>query len=99
MTWVLFAITDLGQLGIYLSRMFPVAGAGIAVNTNDIWKYLQMYWAYLAAGIVWCVPAVYGFWEKHRKHPVSVVLLVVVFWLSVYSVVSMGNNPFAYLKF
>lgn len=98
-TWVVFAITDMGQLGIYLGRMFPFAGEGIAVNSRDIWKYLQMYWVYLTVGIIWCVPAVYGFWEKHRKHVVSVVLMVVIFWLSVYSVVSMGNNPFSYLKF
>lgn len=98
-TWVFFAITDLGQLGLYLSRMFPFWGGGIAVNTKDIWKYLQMYWVYLTVGAIWCVPAVYRFWEKHRKHVVSVVWTAVIFWLSVYSVVSMGNNPFAYLKF
>lgn len=98
-TWVFFAITDLGQLSIFLGRMFPFAGEGIAVNANDVRKNLQMYWVYLLAGAVWCVPPVYRFWEKHRKNPLSVVLTVLVFWLSVYCVVSMGNNPFAYLKF
>lgn len=98
-TWVLFAITDLGQLGVYLSRMFPFAGEGIAVNHRDILKYLQMYGVYLIAGVICCIPAAYRFWEKHRKHPVTVGITVIVFWLSVYCVVSMGNNPFAYLKF
>lgn len=99
-TWVLFAVTDLGQLGIYLSRMFPMFGSeGVAVNTGDIIKYLGMYWKYLLAGVVCCIPAVYGFYEKHRKHPVTVLFTALVFWLSVYGVVSMGNNPFAYLKF
>ena len=98
-TWVFFAITDLGQLGLYLGRMFPVAGGGEAVNPRDILKYLQMYWVYLVTGAIWCVPAVYRFWEKHKKHPVSIALTVLIFWLSVYCVVSMGNNPFAYLKF
>lgn len=98
-TWVFFAITDLEQLGIYLGRMFPFAGGGIAVNPNDVMKYLQMYGIYLLIGVVWCVPAVYQFFEKHRKHPASVVLTLLIFWVSVYCVVSMGNNPFAYLKF
>lgn len=98
-TWVFFAITDLEQLSIYLGRMFPFFEEGIAVNTNDVVKYLHMYRVYLVAGVVWCVPAVYRFFEKHRKNPVAVVLTVLVFWLSVYCVVSMGNNPFAYLKF
>lgn len=99
-TWVVFAVTDLGQMLIYLGRMFPFAGgAGVAVNNNDIIKYLGMYWKYLLSGILWCIPAVYRFFEKHRKHPVAVVFTVLIFWGSVYCVVSMGNNPFAYLKF
>lgn len=98
-TWVFFAITDLGQLGIYLGRMFPFAGEGIAVNTKDIFKYLGMYWHYLLLGVIWCIPKVSGFVKEHRKHPAVVVFTVLVFWLSVYCVVSMGNNPFAYLKF
>lgn len=98
-TWVFFAVTDLGQLGIYLGRMFPFAGGGIAVNPKDVVKSLGMYGVYLAGGAVWCVPAVFRFLEKHRKTPAAVVLLAVLFWLSVYCLVSMGNNPFAYLKF
>jgi Predicted membrane protein involved in D-alanine export len=98
-TWVFFAITDLEQLSIYLGRMFPFAGEGIAVNPGDVVKNLRMYWPYLAGGAVWCVPAVYRFFEKHRKNPVSAVITVLVFWMSVYCLVSMGNNPFAYLKF
>lgn len=99
-TWIFFAITDLGQLAVYFGRMFPfLGGNGVAVNSHDIIKYLTMYWKYLLAGVIWCIPAVYRFWEKHRKHPAAVIFVVLVFWLSVYCVVSMGNNPFAYLKF
>ncbi len=99
-TWVLFAITDIHQLGIYFGRMFPFIGSqGIAVNSQDVIKYLGMYYPYLIAGIVWCIPAVYGFIEKHRKHPAVVVGMVLVFWFCVYCTVRMGNNPFAYLKF
>lgn len=99
-TWVVFAVTDLGQMLIYLGRMFPFAGGeGVAVNNNDIIKYLGMYWKYLLGGVLWCIPAVYRFFEKHRKHPIAVVFTVLIFWGSVYCVVSMGNNPFAYLKF
>ena len=98
-TWVFFAVTDLGQLGIYLGRMFPVAGGGVAVNARDVVKNLGMYWIYLAGGVVWCIPAVYRFFEKHRKNPVAVLLTAALFWFSIYCLVSMDNNPFAYLKF
>lgn len=98
-TWVLFAVTDLGQLWLYLGRMFPFAGGGIAVNPHDILKYFGMYWHYLLLGVAWCIPAVSGFLKKHRKHPLAVLLTVAVFWISVYCIVSMESNPFAYLKF
>lgn len=98
-TWVIFAVTDLRELGMYLGRMFPFAGGGIAVNPRDIIKYLGMYWYYLLAGVIWCIPAVSQFLKKHRRNPAVVLLTVLVFWLSVYCVVSMENNPFAYLKF
>lgn len=100
LTWVVFAITDLKQLGIYFGRLFPLFGdAGIAVNQQDIFKYLSNYGIYLVAGIILCIPAVSGFYEKHRKNPVVVVLLAIVFWLSVYFLSSSAGNPFMYLNF
>ena len=98
-TWVIFAVTDLRELGMYLGRLFPFDGGGIAVNPRDIIKYLGMYWYYLLAGVIWCIPGVPRFLKKHRKHPAVVLLTAFVFWISVYCVVSMENNPFAYLKF
>lgn len=98
-TWVIFAVTDLRELGMYLGRLFPFDGGGIAVNPRDIIKYLGMYWYYLLAGVIWCIPGVPRLLKKYRKHPAVVLLTAVVFWISVYCVVSMENNPFAYLKF
>lgn len=100
LTWVVFAITDLKQLGIYFGRLFPfIGGAGVAVNTQDIFKYAQNYGVLLLAGIVLCIPAVYGFYEKHKKNPIVVLLLFAVFWYSVYFMASSAGNPFMYLKF
>ncbi len=98
-TWVFFALTDFGELGLYLGRLFPFAGGGIAVNPNDIWKYLGMYWHYLLLGAAWCVPFFSRFLQRHRKNPLVVLLTAAVFWLSIYCLVSMENNPFVYLKF
>ncbi|MGN0365388.1 MAG: MBOAT family O-acyltransferase [Suilimivivens sp.] len=100
LTWVVFAITDLKQLGIYFGRLFPLFGdVGIAVNQQDIFKYLGNYGIYLVAGIILCIPAVSCFYEKHRKNPVVIVLLAIVFWLSVYFLSSSAGNPFMYLNF
>lgn len=100
LTWVVFAITDLKQLGIYFGRLFPfIGGEGVAVNSQDIVKYSQTYGVLLIAGIILCVPAVFNFIEKHRKHPVIVLGLAGVFWYSVYFMASSAGNPFMYFKF
>lgn len=100
LTWVIFAVTDLKQLGIYFGRLFPfIGGAGIAVNTKDILMYVQNYGILFLAGIILCIPAVFGFMEKHRKNPLVVLLLAAVFWYSVYYLSCNAGNPFMYLKF
>lgn len=100
LTWVVFAITDLNKLGIYFGRLFPfIGGSGIAVNRQDIIKYAGNYGIYFIAGIILCIPAVFGFYEKHKKNPVIVMLLAVLFWLSVYFLSSSAGNPFMYLNF
>lgn len=100
LTWVVFAITDLEKLGIYFGRLFPfIGGSGIAVNPQDIIKYAGNYGIYFAAGIILCIPAVFDFYEKHKKNPIIVVLLAALFWLSVYLLSSSVGNPFMYLNF
>ena len=100
LSWVVFAITDLKQLGIYFGRLFPfIGGAGVAVNAQDIVKYLQDYGIFFAAGILLCIPAVFDFLEKHRKNPLVILLLFIVFWCCVYFLSCSEGNPFMYLKF
>lgn len=100
LTWVIFAITDLQQLGIYFGRLFPFAGgAGIAVNSQDIVRYAGNYGVYFIAGIILCIPAVFKFYEEHKKNPVIILLLTAIFWLSVYFLSSSAGNPFMYLNF
>lgn len=100
LTWVVFAVTDLKKLGIYFGRLFPfIGGAGIMVNQRDIINYAGSYGIYFIAGIILCIPAVFKFYEKHKKNPVIVLFLAVVFWLSVYFLSSSAGNPFMYLNF
>lgn len=100
LTWVIFAITDAGQIGTYFGRLFPfIGGAGIAVNPQDIVRYGKNYSIYFIAGVVLCIPAVFRFFEEHKKSPLVIGLLAVVFWMSVYSLSVSAGNPFMYLKF
>jgi len=100
LTWVVFAITDLEQLGIYFGRLFPfIGGEGIAVNTADIVRYGESYGILMLAGVILCIPKVFDTIQKHRKNIVVVLLLTAVFWYSVYFMASSTGNPFMYLNF
>ena len=100
LTWVVFAITDPGQLGIYFGRLFPfLGGAGVAVNRQDFIRYAQNYGMLFLAGIVLCIPTVFRFFEKHKKNPLMLVFLLVIFWCSIYFASSSAGNPFMYLNF
>lgn len=99
LTWVIFAITDLRELGVYFSRLFPLFGAGVAVNRGDFAKYLGIYWPFFAAGILLCVPVFYNLLVWKRRHPVVIGLLLVVFWASIYFASISAGNPFMYFSF
>ena len=100
LTWVVFAISNLKQLSIYFGRLFPfIGGPGLAVNSQDIFKYGQNYAPFLIAGMLLCIPAIMNFYEKHKKNPIIILLLAVIFWFSVYFIASSAGNPFMYLNF
>lgn len=99
LTWVIFAVTSLPDLGIYFGRLFPFFGIGETLNPQDILKYFSMYWWLLLAGIFFCVPMVSAWFNKHRKRWYANALLLVLFWMAVYQLTNAANNPFMYFRF
>ena len=99
LTWMIFAITDLGELGVYFARLFPFFGVGQTLNQGDIGKYLSMYWPYLLAGVLCCIPALSRFYEKWKKKWFVTVLLALLFWMAVYRLSISAGNPFLYFSF
>lgn len=99
LTWVVFAINDLKQLGVYFSRLFPIIPTDAVVNSSDIWQYLSDYWYLFLVAIILCIPKVSELFDKYKKNPVVTVILLCLFWYSVYFSANASANPFMYLKF
>jgi len=99
LTWVIFAISDLRELGIYFARLFPFFGIGKTLMKTDIITYLATYWPYFLAGAVLLVPGVFKFILKHRKNPLIIICLAILFWISVYYSVGQTGNAFMYFSF
>ena len=99
LTWVIFAISDIDLLRTYFARLFPFFGVGIAINHNDIFKYLEMYGLLIVIGVILLIPKVFDFMESKRRHPFAVVVLFVLFWACIYSLSNAAGNPFMYFRF
>ncbi|MDE5892861.1 MAG: MBOAT family protein, partial [Acetatifactor sp.] len=97
-TWMCFAITDLGQLSIYLGRMFGI-GEGVAVYAQDWQTALSNYGLLLLAGMAASTPLVRWIYHKLEKRWVGMILLAVCFWFCIHRILVEGGNPFMYRNF
>lgn len=98
-TWVIFAIHSLRNLRWYLLRLFPVIDISVAVNHNDIFYYLEDYCIFLGLALFFTIPAVTGFYRKHKNNVFTVIVIFAMFWVSVFSLANSAGNPFMYLRF
>lgn len=67
LTWMVFAIPTLPEIGVYFARLFPFFGMGSAVNPGDFAKELTLFIPELVGGILLCIPQVYRWCENTGK--------------------------------
>lgn len=100
LSWLLFAVPDLGQIGVYLSRLFPFAGGSqVAVYAGDFVKYLTSHAWSLGAALICCSGLPKKLYAKKNKSIWMTLLLVILFWLCVYSMYIGLDDPFLYYQF
>lgn len=100
LTWMAFAISDVGQLGIYFTRLFPfIQEAAATVNQTDYIRYLWDYGPLFAAGIVFSTPLPLWLYRKVREKWAGSLIVAVILVLDVYYLAVSTNNPFLYFNF
>lgn len=100
LTWLVFGITDMGQMWVYFRKLFPFFGnCGKALFAQDFIKYGKMYGIFFVAAILFSTKIPARLYEKY-KYSVGVLIgLLVIFWLSVYCLYIGMNDPFLYFRF
>lgn len=98
LSWTCFAITDLTDLSIYLGRMFGLL-EGIRVNGNVCITMLQKYGVTILIGLFLCTKTAHRCYRKLKNSRIGMIALVILFWLAVWYIHIMGNNPFLYFRF
>lgn len=98
-TWVIFAITDIRQLGAYLGNMIGLHSTQIMVGTTQFMRYLREYGILLAVCVLFATPFPRKWYHKWKDRWFTVLILLVIFWFSVHEIIVGNNNPFLYFRF
>ncbi len=93
-SWAIFAITDLTQLGVFFSRLFVFSG-------GDDWGYfLRNYGVTFALGILFSTPVLKkGFQRLERNRAAAFLIYGALLMTSVAYLVDATYNPFLYFRF
>lgn len=100
LTWLIFAVPDMGQIGLYLSRLFPFLG-GVEGNVfaGDYVKYGKMYGISMIAALIFSTGLPERMYRKWKFHIVTALLLTAVFWGAFYCIYLGMDDPFLYFNF
>lgn len=98
-TWIIFAITDIRQLGAYLVNMAGIHTGGVLVGTGQFVRYLKEYGILLIACVIFITPFPKKWYHKWKDRWFMIIFLLLIFWWSVYEIVVGSNNPFLYFRF
>ena len=100
LSWLVFVITDLSQLGIYLQKLFPFFGStGTVLFQGDYLKYGKTYGIYLVLGILFATGVQEKLLKKNKTRLWVILLLLALFWASVYCMYLGMDDPFLYFRF
>lgn len=100
LTWLIFAITDFSEMGIYFERLFPfLPGEPINVFEGDWLKYGKMYGVLLLIGLVFSTEWPEKLYHRFKDTVWGTLVLLAIFWGSVYCLYIGLNDPFLYFRF
>ena len=111
LTWTLFAITEPAKLGVFFGRLFPFFTAVSLPNPQDYLTFGQQYGVWLLIGLLLSTSLPRRFAARVREWRngtggaavfVTVaegLVLIAVFWVSVYYLCQGLNDPFMYFRF
>lgn len=100
LTWAVFAIDNIGQLGVFFTRLFPFFGQGVwSIFRYDYIKYLKLYWPFLVAGLLFSTHLPFNILKLIKNRFVIAGILAVIFIASVYCMYRGLDDPFLYFRF
>ncbi len=97
-SWLIFKIEDVGQIPVYLSRLFPLfTNTPEYIDSSDWIASCKGLWTIFIGGFIFATPLPRMLFNKIKdKKYISIPILLVIFWYSVYLAACSSNDPFMY---
>ena len=98
-SWVIFTITDLNSLLIYLGNMIGIRSGEAMTGAMVIKDTLKSYGWLLAVGAVMCTALPINLYKRLKGHALQSLISFIIFWISIYMLFIGIDNPFLYFRF
>ena len=98
-SWTIFNITDLSDLGLYLAKMLFIPIKGTVDTSGVFMNFFGKYWWLLLICAICSTRLPMKLVKAARNTMTLKVILLVLFWFSVYQLLKGANNPFLYFRF
>lgn len=99
LTWIVFAVDNREQLGVYFTRLFPLWGSPDYVRAADFVRYLRNYTPFFILALVVSLPFMDKLYKKYHNRMAFKLVLFAVFAVCIYELANGLNNPFLYFRF
>ena len=100
LSWMIFAITDIGRLGVYVTRLVDVLGTGSdTVYAGDFAKFTGTYGILMLVCLIFCTSLPKRIFSRVQDTLLGSVVLFFLFWASVYLIYLGLSDPFMYFRF
>ncbi len=98
-SWVIFFVEDLGQMGVYLKSMFGLNGNAV-YDKSSLYTLISNIFM-IAILIFAATPLPKKIFAKinDKLYPIAAILIMLTFILSVAYLISASYNPFLYFRF
>ena len=99
LTWIVFAIDNIKDLGVYFTRLFPFWGSASYVNPMDFTRHLKNHTIFFIMAFLVSLPVTVKLCRRYRDSKVCKAVLFVLFVFCLYEAACGANNPFLYFRF
>ncbi len=100
-SWMIFKVPTLGDIGVYFTRMFPFfTETPEYVFAEDWVRYAKGLGAIMALGVVFVTPLPRTIYKTLKKYKAVIIpVMLFIFWYAVYLTATGENNPFLYVNY